>query len=60
MSAFTRTDQKFECFARSSLWNDRPGEDGFSGRSRVMWSFAASLTSREVVDHWQFGLNLMP
>ena len=28
--------------------------------SRVMWSAFPSLTSRLVVDHWKFELNLMP
>ena len=36
MSALTRTDQKFESFARSSLWNDRPGDDGFIWRSKAV------------------------
>src|SRR5688500_16887659 len=36
MSAFTRTDQKFLSWARSSLWNENPGVAGFSWRSNAV------------------------
>src|SRR5690349_11599332 len=47
-SRFTRTDQKFLSFARSSLWNCMPGFAGFTCRSNavVFTAFCSSLVSR--------------
>ena len=36
ISAFTRTDQKFGSLARSSLWNENPGVDTSSCRSKAV------------------------